>query len=75
MRNLDVLTQRFKVVLDSEQAIARGGDAKPSAIWATNANLELISAAEIELIGVEEKRAATKAERTKMAVFSAPPRK
>ena len=63
MRAMDVLTQRFKVILDSEQTIARGGDVKPTAVWATNAHLELIPAAEIDLIGAEEKRAATRAER------------
>ena len=72
MRALDVLTQRFKVILDSEQTIARGGEVKPSAVWATNAHLELIPAAEIDLIGAEEKRAATRAEKTKMSVFAAP---
>ena len=70
MRALDVLTQRFKVILDSEQTIARGGDVKPSAVWATNANLELIPAAEIDLISADEKRAATRAEKTKMSVFT-----
>ena len=71
MRSLDVLTQRFKVILDSEQTIARGGEVKPSAVWATNAHLELIPAAEIDLISADEKRAATRAEKVKMSVFSA----
>ena len=71
MRSLDVLTQRFKVILDSEQTIARGGEVKPSAVWATNAHLELIPAAEIDLISADEKRAATRAEKTKMSVFTA----
>ena len=70
MRALDVLTQRFKVILDSEQTIARGGDVKPTAVWATNAHLELIPAAEIDLIGAEEKRSAVRAEKTKMSVFA-----
>ena len=72
MRSLDVLTQRFKVILDSEQTIARGGDVKPSAVWSTNAHLELIPAAEIDLISADEKKAATKAEKLKMSVFAAP---
>mgnify|MGYP003313008692 CR=1 FL=1 len=70
MRALDVLTQRFKVILDSEQTIARGGDVKPTAVWATNAHLELIPAAEIDLSGAEEKRSAVRAEKTKMSVFA-----
>ena len=70
MRALDVLTQRFKVILDSEQTIARGGEVKPAAVWATNAHLELIPAAEIDLIGAEEKRSAVRAEKTKMSVFA-----
>ena len=72
MRSLDVLTQRFKVILDSEQTIARGGDVKPSAVWSTNAHLELIPAAEIDLISADEKKAATKAEKLKMSVFAGP---
>ena len=75
MRALDVLTQRFKVILDTEQTIARGGDVKPSAVWSTNAHLELIPAAEIDLIGADEKKAATKAERLKMSVFAGPPKR
>ena len=70
MRSLDVLTQRFKVILDSEQTIARGGEVKPAAVWATNAHLELIPAAEIDLIGADEKRSAVRAEKTKMSVFA-----
>ena len=72
MRALDVLTQRFKVILDSEQTIARGGEVKPAAVWATNAHLELIPAAEIDLISADEKRAGLKAEKAKMSVFAAP---